>query len=178
MGHNAPPDDDSNDDFFLGAAAAAVFYTAYLEHPLPTPKNDSHYTGMMRLSDLLNGHEMVIYNKIRMGSDCFRRLSWLLEQRNLLRSTRNMSVDEQLIIFLTIVCQSESNRETQHQWQHSGATISKYFMVVLIAIFRLRRDFIKPPDFNHIDPHIEASGHKYRPWFDVRLTSSFVSYSY
>lgn len=84
-----------------------------------------------------------------------------------------MSVDEQLIIFLTIVCQTESNRETQHQWQYSGATISKYFMVVLNAIFRLRHDFIKPPDFNRIDPLIEASGNKYRPWFDVRHISSF-----
>ncbi|XP_024017303.1 uncharacterized protein LOC112090374 [Morus notabilis] len=164
--NNGPPKYDSDDDYILGVADAAVFYTAYLEHPLSTPRNNSHYTCTQRLSDLLNGHEMVIYNKIRMGSDCFRKLSWLLEQKNLLRSTRNMSVDEQLIIFLTIVCQNESNRETQHQWQHLGATISKYFMVVLNAIYRLRHDFIKPPDFNRIDPLIEASRSKYRHWFD------------
>ncbi|XP_024023439.1 uncharacterized protein LOC112092203 [Morus notabilis] len=164
--HPVNGDSDSEDDFVLGAAAVWVCCDDFLERPLPRPRNNSHYTGHQRLGDLLDGHELVIYNQIRMGTDCFKRLSWLLEQKNLLKSTRNMNVDEQLMIFLTIVCQSESNRETQHQWQHSGATISKYFMIVLNAIYRLRHDFIVPPDFNTIDPFIETSGSKYRPWFD------------
>jgi len=171
-------DYDSEDDFVLGAAAVWLCCNDFLERPLPRPRNNSHYTGHQRLGDLLDGHELVIYNKIRMGTDCFKRLSWLLEQKNLLKNTRNMNVDEQLMIFLTIVCQSESNRETQHQWQHSGATISKYFMIVLNAIYRLRHDFIVPPDFNTIDPFIEASGSKYRPWFDVSQCTILLVYSF
>ncbi|XP_024021807.1 uncharacterized protein LOC112091744 [Morus notabilis] len=167
---NASPDntidDDSDDDYeTAGVAAMLWYYQTYVERPPPQPKHTSAFTGIMRVDYLLDGHEDVIRNKIRMGSDCFKRLSSLLELKGYLRPTRNMNVDEQLFIFLYIVSQSQSNRESQDQWQHSGSTISKYFEAVLAAIYNLRHDFITPPNFNIIDPIIAASGSKYLPWF-------------
>ncbi|XP_024029783.1 uncharacterized protein LOC112094050 [Morus notabilis] len=163
---NNPVSDDSDDEYEAAAVAAVLwYYHTYMERPPPRPKHTSALTGIMRVDYLLDGHDDIIRNKIRMGSDCFKRLSSLLEGRGLLRPTRNMNVDEQLFIFLYIVSQSQSNRESQDQWQHSGSTISKYFQVVLDAIFNLRHDFITPPNYNITDPVIAAHGSKYLPWF-------------
>ena len=115
----------------------------------------------------LNGSPEVIYDKIRMSSDAFRRLSSILEERGLLYPTVNLNVDEQLFIFLTILCQNQTNREAQDHWQRSGSTVSEYFSKVLEAVCRLKVDFIRHPDFTAIDPHIIAGGNKYSPWFDV-----------
>ncbi|XP_024032907.1 uncharacterized protein LOC112095350 [Morus notabilis] len=167
---NASPNntmgDDSDDEYeAAGVAAILWYYQTYVDRLPPQPKHTSAFTGIMRVDYLLDGHEDVIRNKIRMGSDCFNRLSSLLELKGYLRPTRNMNVDEQLFIFLYIVSQSQSNRESQDQWQHSGSTISKYFEAVLEAICNLRHDFITPPNFNIIDPVIDANGSKYLPWF-------------
>ena len=65
-------DYDSKDGYTLGAAAVLLCCADYLERPLPTPRNNSHYTGHQRLGDLLGEHELTIYNKIRMGTDCLK----------------------------------------------------------------------------------------------------------
>ncbi|XP_024020797.1 uncharacterized protein LOC112091409 [Morus notabilis] len=158
--------DDSDDEYELAAVVVVLwYYYMYMSRPLPRPKHTSTFTGIMCVEYLLDGHEDVIRAKIRMGSECFKRLSSLLELQGYLRPTRNMNVDEQLFIFLYIVCQNSNNRESQDQWQHSGATISKYFKLVLKALCKLRVDFIKPPKFNIIDPMLAAHGSKYLPWF-------------
>ncbi|XP_024024743.1 protein ANTAGONIST OF LIKE HETEROCHROMATIN PROTEIN 1-like [Morus notabilis] len=158
--------DDSDDDYEIATVAVVLwYYYTYMERPLPQPRHTSALTGIMRVQYLLDGHEDVIRSKIRMGSDCFKRLSTLLELKGLLRPTRNMNVHEQLFIFLYIVCQSSNNRESQDQWQHSGATISKYFHAVLKALYELRFDFLTPPNFNIVDPVVAARGNKYLPWF-------------
>jgi len=49
---------------------------------------------------------------------------WVVE-RELLRSTRVVSVEEQLIIFLWMIGGGATSREAGEQFQHSGQTISK-----------------------------------------------------
>ncbi|XP_024019754.1 uncharacterized protein LOC112091129 [Morus notabilis] len=101
-----------------------------------------------------------------MSSEAFRRLSSILEERGLLQLTVNLNVDEQLFIFLTILCQNQTNREAQDHEQCLGSTVSEYFTKVLEAVFQLKVDFIRHPDFTAVDPHIIAGGNKYSPWFD------------
>ncbi|XP_024030639.1 uncharacterized protein LOC112094304 [Morus notabilis] len=158
--------DDSDDDYEIAAVAVVLwYYYTYMERPLPQPRHTSALTGITCVQYLLDGHEDVLRSKISMGSDYFKRLSTLLELKGLLRPTRNMNVHEQLFIFLYIICQSSNNRESQDQWQHSDATISKYFHAVLKALYELRFDFLTPPNFNIVDPVVAARGNKYMPWF-------------
>jgi len=49
---------------------------------------------------------------------------WVVE-RGLLRSTRVVSVEEQLIMFLWMIGRGATSRKAGEQFQHSGQTISK-----------------------------------------------------
>ena len=80
-----------------------------------------------------------------MDKDTFKILSAILEDKGLLHPTQNFNADEQLFIFLTIVEQCQTNRESQDAWQYSGKMVSRWFTVVLNALCTLKSKFIKPP---------------------------------
>ncbi|XP_024019242.1 uncharacterized protein LOC112090956 [Morus notabilis] len=77
-----------------------------------------------------------------------------------------MNVPEQVFVFLTIVAQSQTNREAQDVWQHSGETISRRFSDVLDAICALHDDFIKPPNYDRVSDFVRDNRHRYGTWFD------------
>ena len=88
---------------------------------------------------LINGHESLTYDLLRMRTDVFLELCDLLKREGLLRATKNVTVEEQVAIFLNTIGHSERNRVMQIQFQHSGQTISKYFNVVLEALIYMSR---------------------------------------
>ena len=102
----------------------------------------------MRVDYYLNGHPDVIFDKVRMDADTFIEFSRLLEGRGLLHSTRNMSVDTQLFIFLAIVGHNYTIRDSTDHWQRSNETIGQCFKNVFEAIYSLKDQFIPPPDYN------------------------------
>ena len=73
------------------------------------------FIGDMRVNYYLAGHPDVIFDKVRMDADTFIEVSNLLEGRGLL-PTRNMSVDAQLFIFLSIIAHGYSIRDSADQW--------------------------------------------------------------
>lgn len=62
-----------------------------------------------------------------MEKEIFCKLMDLLIDSNLLTNRRDVSVDEQLAIFLFCLSTNASNRSIQERFQHSGETISRYF---------------------------------------------------
>ena len=70
----------------------------------------------MKVDYYLNGHEDVIFNKVRMDADTFQQLSDLLEARGLLHSTQHMSVDAQLFIFLSIITKAYTIKDSVDHW--------------------------------------------------------------
>ncbi|KAL8464389.1 hypothetical protein ACS0TY_034062 [Phlomoides rotata] len=72
-----------------------------------------------------------------MNSDCFNRLCYLLKNLGGLRSTRNVSISEQVAIFLTILSHHTKNRAVKHTFTRSGYTISKHFNNVLNTLLKL-----------------------------------------
>ncbi|KAF3795969.1 hypothetical protein EJ110_NYTH02640 [Nymphaea thermarum] len=58
-----------------------------------------------------------------------------LRTRNLLEDARDISVEEQVAIFILTIGHNERNRAAQNTFQHSGQTISKYASLVLRAIW-------------------------------------------
>ena len=89
------------------------------------------------MTEFLHGHWECIFNRTRMTRDCFVQLFSIMEQTGRLTPSRAVYVEEQLIIFLFVVGHDASNRNAQETWQRSGSTISKYFGIVLEAIFTM-----------------------------------------
>ncbi|KAK1257188.1 hypothetical protein QJS04_geneDACA024915 [Acorus gramineus] len=81
-----------------------------------------------------------------MDQHVFRRLADLFRREGWLEDTRNMWIEEQLAIFLTIVGHNSTNRYCQDRFQHSGETISRQFREVLSACLKLSKLVIHPPD--------------------------------
>ncbi|GMN48486.1 hypothetical protein TIFTF001_017655 [Ficus carica] len=131
------------------------------------PMHNSTLTGSMRVEELLNGHEEIIQGMISMKAETFRSLSNLLACRELLKPTRNMNVNEQLFIFLSICARGETNRHISYLFQHSVETTSRWFYKVLQVICSLKDEFIRPADYTSIQNLIMEKSEKYRPWFDA-----------
>ena len=121
----------------------------------------------MRVDYYLDGHPDVIFDKVRMDADTFIGLSSLLEEQELLHSMRNMSVDAQLFIFLSIIAHDYTIRDSVDRWQRSNETISRCFKNVLEAIYSLKDEFIRPPDYNETQQLLCDNPHKYLLWFAV-----------
>ena len=98
-------DENSNDDRYVALAVVARTVRSRARRQEPQPMHNSMLTGSMRVTELLNSHDEIIQGLISMKSETFRSLSDLLHSRELLMPTRNMDVNEQLFIFLSICSQ-------------------------------------------------------------------------
>ena len=133
--------DDGNDNelntneftTFFAAGAAACFAYPFISRTPSMRRHRSALSTVRRVEELLTGDPATMFNKVRMHAETFRRLGAVLQERGLLSSSRCISVHEQLFIFLTIVCQVQTNRESQDAWQLSAETISRWFTEVLTS---------------------------------------------
>ncbi|KAG5245299.1 nuclease HARBI [Salix suchowensis] len=73
------------------------------------------------------------------------RLCDLLTSRNLLRATQNVSIREQVIVFLQIIGHNQRFRVVSGRYYRSVETIHRYFRIVLKAILKLYKHLIKDP---------------------------------
>lgn len=85
----------------------------------------SSRTGRRHTEEILRAHPRRVMELIRMPIMTFLDLRDWVVQRGLLSSTRYVSVEEQLVLFLWMVGRGASNRDAQEQFQHSGDTISR-----------------------------------------------------
>ncbi|GMN54446.1 hypothetical protein TIFTF001_023583 [Ficus carica] len=181
---NFAPDDEQNDPYSDNVASNRTNYNrnrnralakavvAVAGHRLNSrrqrqPMHNSTLTGSMRVEELLNGHEEIIQGMISMKAETFRSLSNMLACRELLKPTRNINVNEQLFIFLSICARGETNRHISYLFQHSVETTSRWFYKVLQVICSLKDEFIRPADYTSIQNLIMENSEKYRPLFDA-----------
>ncbi|RWR96010.1 putative nuclease HARBI1 [Cinnamomum micranthum f. kanehirae] len=106
--------------------------------------HDSILSGDSFVNELLIGHERSCFDLLRVSKGCYINLSNELRERGLLADSRNVTVEEQVAIFLFTIAHNERNRVMQNRFQHSGETISRYFNRVLSAILHLSPHYIKP----------------------------------
>ncbi|KAL8485136.1 hypothetical protein ACS0TY_027431 [Phlomoides rotata] len=90
-----------------------------------------------KLHFLVGHHDETCKDHIRMNTDCFNRLCYLLRNLGGLRDTRNVSISEQVAIFLTVLSHHTKNRVVKHSFNRSGYTISKHFNLVLNTLLKL-----------------------------------------
>lgn len=99
-------DVDSDDEYFRHVVAVTTLLCIGFIYREPScRRHTSGWGGRLRVNYYLNGSPEVIYDKVRMSSDVFKRLSSILGEKGLLQTVK-LNVDEQLFIFLTILCQN------------------------------------------------------------------------
>ncbi|GMN72242.1 hypothetical protein TIFTF001_052815, partial [Ficus carica] len=157
----------SNHNSTLIRAVVAVTASRRNRRRQPQPMHNSTLTRSMRVEELLNGHAEIIQGMISMKVETFRSLSNMLAIRELLKPTRNMNVDEQLFIFLSICARGVTNRHISYLFQHSIETTSRWFDKVLQVLCSLKDEFIRPSDYTSVQNLILEHSKKYQPLFDV-----------
>src|SRR5438132_9947791 len=96
----------------------------------------------------------------------FQLLHNILVHRYGLQGGNVITTEEAVGIFMWTVRGSESNRQTQKKFPHSGSTISLYFRRVLNRVYNLGVDNIRPrdPAFQGVHPCMTCP--QFSPWFD------------
>ncbi|XP_056158651.1 uncharacterized protein LOC130134880 [Syzygium oleosum] len=84
----------------------------------------------------------------------FLNLCGLLKSRGWLADSRYVRVDEQVAMFLLMICHKNSNKVLCERFQRSGETVSKYFAAVLKAVLELAKEIIVPPSFDVVPEEI------------------------
>ncbi|SRR6266496_3810361 len=103
----------------------AVIVT-YEEHKLKQPLRTSILTGDAFVKELLyHPNETGFRETFRLKVSTFHRLCFDLANIGL-SATCDISIAEEVAIFLFITAQNLSNRMAQSQFQHSGETIHRY----------------------------------------------------
>ncbi|XP_060961641.1 protein ALP1-like [Cannabis sativa] len=127
------------------------------------PCRNSALSGHEYVMEVLHGHESRCYDLFRMDKDVFILFCGVLKEKNLLRNSRYLSVEEQVSMFLFVVGHNERHRVVAERFQHSTSTISEYFRKVLRAVCRLSKELITPPSFDVVPPEIRFNP-KYYPF--------------
>jgi hypothetical protein len=89
------------------------------------PQHTSILSGQDWINELIAGHDGRFYNEMGMKKHVFRALLSTLRRDAGLHSTRHISDEEQLAIFLHYTHRGLSNRALQERFQRSADTISK-----------------------------------------------------
>ncbi|CAN0872727.1 hypothetical protein LINGRAHAP2_LOCUS10196 [Linum grandiflorum] len=85
-----------------------------------------------------------------MDKSTFLRFCEELKEHGGLTSSRNVIIEEQVAIFLRVITHMEDSRDNAEIFQHSTATISKYFTIVLKAVNRFAKMVIRPPNSHEV----------------------------
>ncbi|CAN0914691.1 hypothetical protein LINGRAHAP2_LOCUS28704 [Linum grandiflorum] len=103
--------------------------------------------------ELLHNHPERIYEQLRMDKHILLKFCEELKA-NGLQPSKNITVEEQVAMFLMILAHSNSSLDNAEQFQHSTATVSKYFRIVLHAVNRFEKLVIVPPNLSDVPTQI------------------------
>ncbi|KHN48492.1 hypothetical protein glysoja_040623, partial [Glycine soja] len=127
-------DSSSDDDDHITKNKVLMFVVAnvtnyFMKYVVKNPCRDSSMTGHRWVSEILNGHPIRCYQMFRMKKLVFLELCDILETKYNLNKTRNVSIYEQVGLFLYMFSQPGFVHNCEERFQHSGETISRHFHV-------------------------------------------------
>lgn len=97
------------------------------------------------MRDLVGVSDTICRNNLRMPIALFNRLCQLLETVGGLCATKNITVHEQVAMFLSILSHHQKNRVLQMSFNRSGYTISKHFKRVMNALIMVHQLLLVTP---------------------------------
>src|SRR6266542_2573213 len=143
----------------------ALFCTFVYLWPEKQPRREVRYSGAQWVRDTLS-HAGQCHNMFGMTPHQFQLLHNILVHRYGLQGGNVVTTEEAVGIFMWTVRGSESNRQAQNKFPHSGSTISLYFWRVLNRVYNLGVDNIRSrdPTFQGVHPRMTCP--QFFPWFD------------
>ncbi|KAL8507904.1 hypothetical protein ACS0TY_018451 [Phlomoides rotata] len=99
---------------------------------------------LRNMQDLVMVSDEDCKDQLRMDRAAFHKLCGLVKTIGGLKSSRNISVEEKVAMFLTILSHHTKNRCVKFQFKRSDQTVSKHFHHVLNCILRLQYIFLAP----------------------------------
>ena len=117
------------------------------------------------INSILCSEDRHCINQIRMKPISFFELCKIFSENNLVRETINMSIKEQVVIFLHTIGHNVRFRVTSGRFRRSVETIHRYFRVVLKGVFCLCKHVVRLPD-NETHPDIR-NNRRFYPYFKV-----------
>jgi len=98
------------------------------------------------IDSILNRGDRHCIEQIRMKPVVLYKLCDVITSRNLLWSTQNVSMKEQVIVFLQIIGQNQRFFFISGIYYRSVETIHRYFKIILKAVLKLYKHLIKDPE--------------------------------
>ena len=146
------------------------FYFKYFRRSVRKRKRDntSAMSGHQYTQELLQGNNLQCTELIRMSRDSFVRLCNHFKERNWLRDSKHISVEEKMFIFLMIIGHIERFSVMKRRFQHSKETIHKCFHEVLTQMLVFAEEVIRPTTFNP-NPNIPGNNRRERRIFKVTI---------
>ncbi|XP_021980182.1 uncharacterized protein LOC110876316 [Helianthus annuus] len=111
---------------------------------------NSALTGHAYTQELLHGTSTQCHELMRLSRDAFVLLCNHFKEKNWLQSSRSISFEEKLAMFLTVIGHNERFRMVKRRFQHSTETIHRCFHEVLNAMMSCAREVINPTSSNAI----------------------------
>lgn len=132
------------------------------------PILDREIAREVRLNRLYNGTEAHCISELRMRKAVFHRLCGNFRSRGLLVDTLNVTVEEQVAMFMHVVGHNWSNRNVGFEFIRSGETASRYINAVLDALVLLARELIY---IRTTETHAKITSNpgRFHPYFEVQL---------
>lgn len=103
-------------------------------------------------------------SQLRMDRRSCFKLRHLLQNRGGLRATKNMEIEEQVVMFLHILAHNVKNQIIGCRFYRSGESISRHFTHVCNAVVRLHPIMLKK-----VAPVTEDSTDERWKWFKVHV---------
>ncbi|KAF7041521.1 hypothetical protein CFC21_051306 [Triticum aestivum] len=108
-------------------------------------------------------NDTICVNMLRLGREPFFRFCQLFRDRNLLKDTIHLTIEQQVVMFLHTVGHNIRNMVIGANFGRSGEVVSRYFKTVLHAIGELRDDLIRKPSLE-TQTKIEGN-YRWDPYF-------------
>jgi len=141
------------------------------------PARNLPLRGAMYIRCMLNGNPTPFKEMFCMEQPQFITLCTELKERQLMRSTRNVEVEESVAIFLVVMGHCQGQRVASNRFQHSTETINYHIQTVLGAVGHLARIYIKVHHRTGVHRHVSGDP-KYYPWFKVSSCPSVTQQYY
>jgi len=158
-------DDEIDDDIFFLLSAID---SSDDDENTKMPQRNLPLRGAMYITYMLNGHPVPCFQMFRMEPPDFIALCFELKERQFIKSTRNLDVEESVAIFLLLTGHCQGQRIAADCFQHSTETINRHYNKVLKALGHLAKVYIKVRHKTAMHPHVQGNP-KYYPWFKVSV---------
>lgn len=111
---------------FIATLAGALCVQSLTPHLIKNPMYNSSRTGEQHIQELLSGHGVRFFDQMGMSKHVFIKLKHELATYSGFRSSKYISMDEQLAIFLRFCRIGLGTRVVREEFQRSADSVSRY----------------------------------------------------